>query len=117
MAISTLAQGQEAKRSLRDFTPKYTIDTFELKGRESELRRRVIHLQQTEGIKSAYWDNESSILTVQYNSKLIELSAIKSFFFSNQSLAINNKTQQPKFKPAFECCKIGLYSLTSKSKK
>ena len=79
-----VAHGQEAKLHLRDFTPKYLIDTFELKGDSILLKRRSLQFQLEEGIKSAFWDSDSHLLTVQYNNKLIQVWSIKYYFFSNK---------------------------------
>jgi len=114
MVISTIAQGQEAKNNLRNFTPKYAIDSFQLKGNASQLKRRVIDIQQNEGIRSAYWDDESSVLTVQYNDRLVELSAIKNFFLNHEYLVQTNKVEIDGLKLSFDCCKVESYHLTSK---
>lgn len=87
-AMTTIAFGQDAKAHLRDFTPKYTIDTLQLNGEASYLKRRVILFQKAEGVRSAYWDDDSNILTVQYDNKLVQLSAIKNFFLKNQSFSV-----------------------------
>lgn len=92
MVISTSANSQEAKAHLRDFTPKYQIDTFQIEGDIKLLKRRVIESQKAEGIKSAYWDDASHILTVQYNSRLLNLPIIKSFFLYNKPLIIKDST-------------------------
>lgn len=92
--LSTQSQAQDAKRQLRDFTPKYTIDTFHVAGESSSLKRRVIQMLQVNGIRSAFWDNESSITTVQYDNKLIKLSLIKKLFTSNKNIPEQYKVQQ-----------------------
>lgn len=117
MAISSLAQGQDGKIHLRDFTPKYTIDTFQIKGDADHLKIRGITIQQAEAVKSAYWDADTKILTVQYNRKLVKLSAIKNFFFNNESLSINANNQKRGKMTAFDCCTLNTHSLTSKNKK
>ena len=88
MAISTLAQGQEYKINLRNFTSIYSIDTFSIKGNATFLKRRVINFQQAEGAKSAYWDEYTNVLSVQYNSKLLSIFSIKSFFLDNIQLPL-----------------------------
>jgi hypothetical protein len=85
-AVTTIARGQNAKEHLRDFTPKYTIDTFQINGEASYLKRRVILFQKAEGIISAYWDDDSNVLTVQYNGRLVQPPAIKNFFSNNQPI-------------------------------
>lgn len=115
MAIVFVARGQEAKLHLRDFTPKYIIDTFELKGDPVLLKRRVIIFQQAEGIKSAFWDSESHLLTVQYNNKLIRLSSIKDFFLNNQSLATAKETQRQNITHPLQCCLAYTYSIIPKA--
>lgn len=94
LVLSTQSQAQDAKRQLRDFTPKYTIDTFHVAGESSSLKRRVIQMLQVKGIRSAFWDNESGIATVQYDNKLIKLSLIKKLFTSNQNIPEQYKVQQ-----------------------
>jgi hypothetical protein len=88
-AITTIARGQNAKEHLRDFTAKYTVDTFQVNGEASYLKRRVILFQKAEGVKSAYWDDDSNVLTVQYDDRLVQLSAIKNFFFNKQPLILH----------------------------
>lgn len=116
MTISSLAQAQETKIHLRDFTPRYTIDTLLIEGNASYLKRRVIAIQQTEAVRSAYWDADTKILTVQYNSKLVQFSAIKNFFFNNQPLVISMDKQKPN-RIAFVYYSGNQSSLTSKNKK
>ena len=94
LVLSTQSQAQDAKRQLRDFTPKYTIDTFHVAGESSSLKRRVIQMLQVNGIRSAFWDNESRIATVQYDNKLIRLSLIKKLFTSNKDIPEQYKAQQ-----------------------
>lgn len=117
MAIVFVAHGQEAKLHLRDFTSKYIIDTFELKGDSILLKRRVIIFQQAEGIKSAFWDSESHLLTVQYNNKLIRLSSIKEFFLNNQSLATAKENQKQNVTHPLQCCSVNTYSIIPKAEK
>lgn len=117
MTISSLAQGQESKIHLRDFTPRYTIDTLQIEGNASNLKRRVIAIQQTEAVRSAYWDADTKILTVQYNSKLVQLSAIKNFLSNNQPLAISTDRQKQNRDIAFVYYNLSSYPLTSKKKK
>lgn len=114
MAVAPLTYGQDAKLRLRDFTPTYVIDTFYLDGEPTYLKRRVIMIQQAEGIKSAYWDENSNVLTVQYNNKLVTLTVIKRFFVNNQPLASIRKSQKQICKPVFECCLNNSYSVKSK---
>ena len=80
MTIHALAYGQQTKYHLRDFSPKYSMDTFTLDGDPSFLIRRVIAFQRTGSIKSAFWDEDSHILTVQYDNKVICLAQIKDWF-------------------------------------
>lgn len=112
-AMTTIAFGQDAKAHLRDFTPKYTIDTLQLNGEASYLKRRVILFQKAEGVRSAYWDDDSNILTVQYDDKLVQLSAIKNFFLKNQSFSVLQQEQRQRINPVFVYL-INPYSKTSK---
>lgn len=114
MAMTAIAHGQGAKAHLRDFTSKYTIDTLQVNGEAKNLKRRVILFQKAEGIKSAYWDDDSNILTVQYNHQLVQMKAIKNFFFNNQPLTIQQDRDRKIFKPAFVCCLVNSHSKTSK---
>ena len=117
MTISSLAQGQESKIHLRDFTPRYTLDTLQIEGNASYLKRRVIAIQQTEAVRSAYWDADTKILTVQYNSKLVQLSAIQNFLSNNQPLAISTDRHKQNRNIAFVYYNLSSYPLTSKKKK
>ena len=49
---------------------------------------------QVNGIRSAFWDNESGVATVQYDNKLIRLSLIKKLFTSNKDIPKQYKAQQ-----------------------
>lgn len=60
-ALNTYAQ--DAKLHLRDFTPRYNIDSFLVDGEPSATKRKVINLQEVKGIKSAYWDEDSHLLS------------------------------------------------------
>jgi hypothetical protein len=93
--MTTIANAQDSKTHLRDFTSQFVVDTLTVKGNSSFVKRRVITIQKTEGIKSAFWDDANNILTVQYNSKLIGLSDIKNFFVFEQSIV---PTQLENFK-------------------
>ena len=117
MLLSTMAEAQDAKLHLRDFRPKYIIDTFQLVGNTSVVKRRVIDLQQAEGIKSAYWDETSSIATVQYNHNIIQLSAIKDFFLNNQPLKMIKQRQKLLTKLVFSNSTIDTYSIKTKNRK
>lgn len=117
MLLSTMAEAQDAKLHLRDFRPKYTIDTFQLAGNTSVVKRRVIDLQKAEGIKSAYWDEASAIVTVQYNQNITQLSAIKDFFLNIQPLATITQPHKPVHKLVFGRCTIDIYSLKTKNRK
>lgn len=104
MALSAIAEAQDAKLHLRDFTPKYKIDTFQVKGETSSFKRRVIDAIKTKGIKSAYWDVNVAILTVQYNEKLISLSSIKSLFASEMLLPEKLKRKEEMYNALANCC-------------
>lgn len=113
--MTTIAYGQDAKAQLRDFTPKYNIDTFSINGEVSYLKRRVIQFQNAAGIRSAYWDDASSVMTVQYNNKLVQLNAIKNFFFKDQPLTNIQQEQKKNLQIAFVCCIVNPHSITSKN--
>ena len=114
-AIITIAYGQDAKAHLRDFTPKYNIDTFSINGEASYLKRRVIQFQNAAGIRSAYWDDASSVMTVQYNNKLVQLNAIKNFFFKDQPLTNIQQEQKKNLQIAYVCSLVNPHSITSKN--
>lgn len=101
MAMASFAHGQEAKIHLREFTPRYVIEMLPVTGDAFLLKRRVIDFLQTEGVRAAYWDEASNILTVQYDNKLIQLPTIRSFFLSNQPLTIGKQSKKQRIKPAF----------------
>ena len=114
--ISTIVFGQEAKIHLRDFTPKYKIDTFQLQGNPHVIKNRVIKAQQIDGVKSSFWDDASNTITVQYNHRLIPLDRIKDFFNGNpvsQNLIMNK--QELKF-VLVPCCSPSIYSFNFKNK-
>lgn len=83
--MTTIAYAQDSKTHLRDFTSQYVVDTLTVKGNSSMIKRRVITIQKTEAIKSAFWDDANDILTIQYNSKLIGLSDIRNLFVFNRT--------------------------------
>ena len=113
-AIVSTACGQDAKAGLRDFTPKYRIDTFSINGETSYLKKRVIQLQNAEGIRSAYWDEGSAVLTVQYNNRVVGPAAIREFFFNNGSLTNGEQAHKPKLRAAFLCCLVNPQPITIK---
>ncbi|GAC1425343.1 MAG: hypothetical protein NVS1B13_20400 [Flavisolibacter sp.] len=78
--ICFTAAAQSHKSHLRDFKPVFIIDTFKLNGKPREMKDLVMNIHQVKGVKSAFWDEDSKILTVQYLSREIRLSAIKAFF-------------------------------------
>jgi hypothetical protein len=110
LGIATIARAQEGKLHLRDFTPKYTIDTFQVRGESASLKRSIIQTLRREGIKSAYWDEASALLTVQYNQQIISLSSIKAWFLSGtqalQSSRGGHKAAgaAEKSSAVYECC-------------
>ena len=112
--MTTVVYGQDSKAHLRDFTPKYSIDTFSINGETSYLKKRVIQFQKAAGIRSAYWDDASNVLTVQYNNRLVQLSSIKNFFFKDQPLADYQQEKEQAFKTAFVCCLVRPFTLKSK---
>lgn len=80
LILSTFARAQESKLRLRDFTPKYKTDTFSLKGNPAFVIKNVIASHQVKGIKSAFWDEASGLLTVQYDHQLIPHSSVRALF-------------------------------------
>ena len=116
VSISPMVFGQEAKIHLRDFTPKYKIDTFQIQGNPHVIKNRVIKAQDINGVKSSFWDDASNTLTVQYNNRLIPLDQIKDFFNGNpvsQKLMLNK--QELKF-ALVPCCSPSMYSFNFKNK-
>ena len=113
--MTTITYGQGAKAQLRDFTPKYSIDTFSINGEASYLKRRIIQFQNAAGIRSAYWDDAANMMTVQYNNKLVQLNAIKNFFFNDQPLTNTQPEQKKNLQVAFVCCIVNPRSITSKN--
>lgn len=80
LTVTTHIHAQDAKLRLRDFTPKYRIDTFQVNGEPTVIKRKVIDAVEIKGIKSAFWQEDSRFLTVQYDSKIISLDKIKTVF-------------------------------------
>ncbi|MEI6948584.1 hypothetical protein V9K67_15425 [Paraflavisolibacter sp. H34] len=116
LLLSLLCQAQDTKRSLRNFTPIFTIDTFEARGAASMMKRTVIRVLGQQGIKSAYWDEDSALVTVQYNPKIVALSAIKTWFGASARLSGNSgsgsKTADTASgNTAFTCCCSASFSV------
>jgi periplasmic mercuric ion binding protein len=67
---------QDAKLHLRDFTPSYTVTSFKVPGTCGLCTMRILNAVKVDGVKSAFWDQESQELTVQYNNRKIPLQKI-----------------------------------------
>lgn len=60
------AIAQDAKANLRNFDPKPKTATFKVYGECGMCKRRIENSLKINGVKSATWDLDSKILTVQY---------------------------------------------------
>jgi hypothetical protein len=80
LLFSVLAEAQESKFRLREFAPKYKVDTFYLHAQG--LSKKELNRTSIEGVKSFYFDETSAVLTVQYNERVVDLDTIKNLFKS-----------------------------------
>lgn len=96
LTVTSHIHAQDAKLRLRDFTPKYRIDIFLVKGEPTVIKRKVIDAVEIKGIKSAFWEEDSRLLTVQYDSKLISLDKIKTAFAPQVENAKKGSTPERK---------------------
>lgn len=94
-ALSTY--GQDAKHRAREFTPKYNTDTFLLNGSPSFIKRKVIRAQELKGIKSAFWDEQSHLLTIQYEQSLIGINKVKALFKPDANFSKNTHAPHSNF--------------------
>lgn len=75
---SLMTEAQDAKMHLRDFSPKYTVTSFRVYGQCGLCTRRILKALNEKGVKSAYWDKDSQLLTLQYDAKAIKVESIYS---------------------------------------
>jgi heavy-metal-associated domain-containing protein len=66
LMIASTAKAQDAKANLRNFGPKPKTESFKVYGECSICKHRIENALKVDGIKSATWDEDSKILTVQY---------------------------------------------------
>ncbi len=78
LATASLAKAQDAKYNLRNFGPKLTTTSIKVFGECSSCKHRIQNALKVEGIKAANWDENTELLTVQYNDKMIKLDKIHS---------------------------------------
>jgi len=74
----SFANAQDAKYHLRDFGPKLTTASIKVYGECGSCKHRIQNALKVEGIKTANWDENTELLTVQYNDKIIHLDKIQS---------------------------------------
>ena len=65
-AIASVGNAQDAKANLRNFGPKPKNASFKVYGECSMCEHRIENALKIDGIKSATWDVDSKILSVQY---------------------------------------------------
>jgi hypothetical protein len=65
LMIASTAKAQDAKANLRNFGPKPKTESFKVYGECSMCKHRIENAMKVDGIKSANWDENSKILTVQ----------------------------------------------------
>jgi hypothetical protein len=73
----TCGYSQSTKENLRDF-PQLKVATFKVYGTCGDCQRRILSAAAIKGVRSAYWDWEDQLLTVQFNERLINQDAIQS---------------------------------------
>ena len=68
IAISTYqsANAQETKANLRNFDPKPKTITFKVYGECGMCKHRIENALKVDGIRSAVWNVDTKMLTVQY---------------------------------------------------
>ena len=64
--VTISVNAQEAKINLRNFGPKPQEVSFKVYGECSMCKHRIENALKVDGIKSANWDEDSKILTIQY---------------------------------------------------
>jgi len=74
----SFAKAQDAKYHLRDFAPKLTTASIKVYGECGSCKHRIQNALKVEGIKTAHWDENTELLAVQYNDKIIKLDKIQS---------------------------------------
>ncbi|HMH20493.1 MAG TPA: hypothetical protein VK563_01900 [Puia sp.] len=78
LATASFANAQDAKHHLRDFGPTLTTASVKVYGECSSCKHRIQNALKVAGIKTANWDENTEMLTVQYNDKVIKLDKIQS---------------------------------------
>jgi len=66
LIIVSVANAQDAKANLRNFGPKPKTESFKVYGECEMCKHRIENALKVDGIKSANWQEDSKILTVQY---------------------------------------------------
>jgi mercuric ion binding protein len=77
LATASFANAQDAKYHLRDFGPKLTTASIKVYGECGSCKHRIQNALQVQGIKTANWDENTGLLTVLYNDKIISLDKIQ----------------------------------------
>jgi copper chaperone CopZ len=76
LLLSTNLFSQNAKLRIRDFTPRYTISSFNVLGTCGLCTNRILHAMKVDGVKSAFWDLEDQQLTVQFDNRKVDLEQL-----------------------------------------
>ena len=76
------AIGQKPKNRSRAF-PDYTVDTLHIKGSSETIKRTIIGLQDQDAVRSAFYDENDNVLTVEYDSSRLQLKIIRDYFIDN----------------------------------
>src|SRR6195256_5345226 len=66
LTIVSEANAQDAKANLRNFGPRSQTESFKVYGECEMCKHRIENALKVDGIKSANWEEDSKILTVQY---------------------------------------------------
>ena len=66
LVFASATEAQDAKANLRNFGPKPKKESFKVYGECEMCKRRIENTLKVDWIKSANWNVESKVLTVQY---------------------------------------------------
>jgi hypothetical protein len=103
LLISAMTQAQDAKALLRDW-PKIAVAIFKADGICGQCKQRILNAVKAKGIKSAYWDEESKMLTVQYDEKLTSPDAIQSLIAAAGHDTEKIKAEDKVYNALPKCC-------------
>jgi hypothetical protein len=82
------SKAQASKMHIKDFKARIVIDSFKVAGQSGNIKKKVIHILKVKGIQSAFWDESSQTMIVQFNKDLIQVSSIKSMVTDDKNSTI-----------------------------